>query len=66
MVLKGCGNHGCRVKKPTGMATNGGCTCSNDILLRIQDKLPDNLMTRGGRLLVIGLVIEALKERANE
>jgi hypothetical protein len=23
----GCGNHGCCFKRPTGMATNGGCRC---------------------------------------
>lgn len=27
-VQNGCGNHGCIIKKPSGMATNGGCTCS--------------------------------------
>lgn len=24
----GCGNHGCCVKQPTGMGTNGACRCS--------------------------------------
>ena len=24
----GCRDSGCRIKKPTGMATNGGCRCS--------------------------------------
>jgi hypothetical protein len=23
----GCGDHGCKYVKPTGMATNGGCRC---------------------------------------
>ena len=23
--LKGCGDHSCRVEKPVGMGTNGGC-----------------------------------------
>lgn len=23
----GCGDNGCRFKRPTGMATNGGCSC---------------------------------------
>lgn len=25
--LRGCGDHSCMVKKPLGMATNGGCRC---------------------------------------
>lgn len=25
--LEGCGNHGCKVAAPKGMATNGPCTC---------------------------------------
>jgi hypothetical protein len=24
----GCGNHGCVIKSPTGMAPNGGCKCT--------------------------------------
>ena len=23
----GCGNHGCVINPPTGLATNGGCMC---------------------------------------
>ena len=25
--MAGCGNHGCRIEKPTGMGTNGRCNC---------------------------------------
>jgi hypothetical protein len=25
--LDGCGDNGCLIRKPTGMATNGGCRC---------------------------------------
>lgn len=28
----GCGDHGCLIKKPSGMATNGGCRCTRDPL----------------------------------
>ena len=34
----GCGNHGCKVKKPTGMATNGPCTCET-AAERMQSKI---------------------------
>lgn len=27
--LDGCGDHGCVIKKPTGMGTNGGCRCKD-------------------------------------
>jgi len=27
-MIRGCGNHGCRIKKPVGMATNGPCHCT--------------------------------------
>lgn len=27
----GCGDSGCSVEKPTGMATNGGCRCLRDV-----------------------------------
>lgn len=27
--LVGCGDNSCRFKKPTGMATNGGCRCKD-------------------------------------
>ena len=27
MELRGCGDHGCIIKKPTGQGTNGGCRC---------------------------------------
>jgi hypothetical protein len=30
----GCGNHGCRVKKPTGQATNGPCLCKPRLIAR--------------------------------
>ena len=26
-LIDGCGNHGCVIKAPTGMATNGPCNC---------------------------------------
>jgi len=26
----GCGNHGCRIKKPVGMGTNSTCSCNPD------------------------------------
>lgn len=25
---RGCGDHSCAIKKPTGMGTNGGCRCN--------------------------------------
>jgi hypothetical protein len=28
--IGGCGNHGCLVVKPVGMATNGPCRCWSD------------------------------------
>jgi hypothetical protein len=28
--LKGCSDSSCVVKKPVGMATNGGCRCMNN------------------------------------
>ena len=27
-MIRGCFNHGCRIVKPTGQATNGPCQCS--------------------------------------
>jgi hypothetical protein len=35
-LAKGCGDNSCLVKKPVGMATNGGCRCFKwlDYLLR--------------------------------
>jgi hypothetical protein len=27
-MSQGCGNHGCRIKRPSGMATNGPCLCT--------------------------------------
>ena len=27
-LANGCGNNGCTIKQPVGMATNGGCRCS--------------------------------------
>jgi len=27
-LKNGCRNHGCVIKEPTGMATNGGCKCT--------------------------------------
>jgi hypothetical protein len=27
-LFYGCGNHGCRVNPPTGLATNGACNCT--------------------------------------
>jgi len=29
--LKGCGNHGCVIEAPVGMATNGGCRCFGNV-----------------------------------
>lgn len=28
--LTGCGNHSCLIRKPTGMGTNGACSCSRN------------------------------------
>lgn len=28
--VKGCGDNSCIVQEPKGMATNGGCRCSNN------------------------------------
>lgn len=32
--FKGCGDSSCYVKKPTGMATNGGCRCIHNRALQ--------------------------------
>lgn len=29
--MNGCGNHGCKVKVPVGMGTNGPCTCRDRV-----------------------------------
>lgn len=37
-LLHGCGNHGCRVEAPLGMATNGACHCSpRDFATELRD-----------------------------
>lgn len=28
--IEGCGDHGCLIKRPVGMGTNGGCRCHGD------------------------------------
>lgn len=28
-ISTGCYDHGCRIKKPTGQATNAGCHCAD-------------------------------------
>jgi hypothetical protein len=33
-MTRGCGNHGCRVQKPTGQATNASCDCGPRKLAR--------------------------------
>jgi len=32
---EGCGNHGCRMKKPEGMAPNGPCRCTPNSLKKL-------------------------------
>ena len=32
--MKGCGNHGCRVEEPKGIATNGRCRCQVGLIER--------------------------------
>ena len=29
-AIGGCGNHGCRLEEPKGMAPNGPCRCASD------------------------------------
>jgi hypothetical protein len=37
-MVRGCGNHGCRVNRPTGMATNDRCRCTpRDFAQRLRD-----------------------------
>jgi hypothetical protein len=36
--LQGCGDSSCLVKKPTGMATNGGCRCFTDFPTETRQK----------------------------
>jgi len=45
--LDGCGDHGCLIKKPTGMGTNGGCRCKDNrstvnLILSRLAALPDS------------------------
>lgn len=41
-LLNGCGNHGCRVKEPEGVATNGPCRCAHRLadLEKYEDTAP--------------------------
>ena len=42
----GCGNHGCRIKNPTGQGTNGGCTCSPRVIDRRLRRLGELLLAQ--------------------
>ncbi len=33
-MIEGCGNHGCIIKQPRGMATDGPCRCSSRYIAR--------------------------------
>ena len=53
----GCGDSGCIVKKPSGMATNGGCTCTKHIkredLVHVKRGITDLLDLRNKNSLTI-------------
>lgn len=42
-VQYGCGNHGCRINPPKGMATNSSCNCCPNSLARILTNLAAEL-----------------------
>lgn len=31
-IRNGCGNHGCRILKPTGQGTNASCSCRKELM----------------------------------
>lgn len=41
----GCGDNSCKYVKPTGMATNGGCRCSQNRGSHVERFLSRNLMS---------------------
>lgn len=44
----GCGNHGCRIAKPKGQATNGSCQCSPKQFIRDLLDVAE-MIERGGK-----------------
>lgn len=39
LLVNGCRNHGCVVMKPRGMATNGQCRCTPNIIKQRLERL---------------------------
>ena len=46
-VEHGCGNHGCVIEKPEGMATNAGCKCQPSRIARDLRRIADRLESSG-------------------
>lgn len=46
-MVRGCGNHGCRIGKIEGMATNGPCRCTAKDFSRELRDIAD-MLERGG------------------
>lgn len=44
-ILEGCSNHGCILKKHTGMATNGPCHCLDRINETVYEFIKNNRKT---------------------
>lgn len=62
----GCGNHGCRIRKPTGMATNGPCKCPR-IRLALIGEAPGQEEIEEGRPFIgaAGRTLDRLLRAAN-
>jgi len=56
--LSGCGNHGCQIMEPQGVATNGRCRCIDKITSIVLDRLsvgptePRNMVAATIKLLI--------------
>jgi hypothetical protein len=46
-LVHGCGNHGCVIRKPLGMATNASCKCGPTRIARDLRKLADAVESVG-------------------
>ena len=56
--ITGCQSHGCIIKKPTGMATNGGCQCFNNrnqhvMIKRYMCKLESRIKTLEDAVIIL-------------
>lgn len=54
--FKGCGDNSCLVKKPKGMATNGGCRC-------MQNRTNNQILW--ARVSQVDMILEKLKQPIN-